>query len=83
LQRHDYAPDVLGGTPAAHYSYDEVVVGGLMFPTVRRVVAMAPGDGESLVPMLHGPVPILIHLVFLKIELKVVMVRLKVMKLGR
>jgi len=70
LQRHDYAPDVLGGSPAAHYSYDEVVVGGLTFPTFRRVVALAPGDGGSLVPMLHGPVPTLIHLVFLKIELK-------------
>ena len=70
LQRHNYAPDVLGGSPAAHYSYDEVVVGGLRFPTVRRVVAMVPGDGGGLVPMLHGPVPTLIHLVFLKIELK-------------
>ena len=46
-----------------------VVVGGLTFPTLRRVVAAVPGDRSSWVPMTHGPIPTLIHLVFLQIEL--------------
>jgi hypothetical protein len=71
LQRHDYAPDVIASSPAAHYSYDPVVVGGMTFPTLRRVVAAGPGpDGGSWTPMIHGPIPTLIHLVFLRIELK-------------
>jgi hypothetical protein len=70
LQRHDYAPDVIGSSPAAHYSYDPVVVGGMTFPTLRRVVAVGPGEGENLIPMMHGPIPTLIHLVFFRIALK-------------
>jgi hypothetical protein len=66
LRRHDYAPDVLGGAAAAHYCFDEVVVGGMTFAGMRRVVAV--GEGE--VPMLYGPVPTLINLLFTKIELK-------------
>jgi hypothetical protein len=64
LQRHDYAPDVLEGNPATHFVWDPVEVGGLKFPTLRRVVA----KGEAG-PMMFGPIPTLIHLVFLRIEL--------------
>ncbi|KAI5465217.1 hypothetical protein BGZ63DRAFT_173416 [Mariannaea sp. PMI_226] len=66
LQRHDYAPWVLAGSPAAHYVYDEVVVGGLTFPTLRRVIAINPADGT---PLYHGPIPTLVHLIIRSIML--------------
>lgn len=69
LMRHDYAPDVIGGIPAAHYAYDEVEVGGMKFPGIRRVVAVQ-GKEEGGLPMLHGPFPTLIHLLFTSIELR-------------
>src|ERR1700730_12080825 len=37
LQRVDYETDVLGGI-AAHYCYDHLSFGGIVFPTLRRVV---------------------------------------------
>lgn len=37
LQRIDYQTDVAGGV-AAHYTYDHVWFGGILFPTLRRVV---------------------------------------------
>lgn len=70
LQRHDYAPDVIASNPATHYSYDPVIVDGMTFLTLRRVVAAAQGEGGNFVPMIHGPIPTLIHLVFLRIQLK-------------
>jgi hypothetical protein len=70
LQRHDYAPDVIASSLATHYSYDPVVVDGMTFPTLRRVVAAVEGEGGSWVPMVHGPIPTLINLVFLRIQLK-------------
>jgi hypothetical protein len=71
LRRHDYAPDVLAASPAAHYVYDYVEVGGLKFPTVRRVVAIGPvGRDGGLAPMVYGPVPTLINLVILEIVLQ-------------
>ncbi|UKZ74793.1 hypothetical protein TrVFT333_002463 [Trichoderma virens FT-333] len=69
LQRHDYAPDVVASSPAVHYSYDPVALNGITFPTLRRVVAGTEGEDGIYVPMTHGPIPTLIHLVFLKIEL--------------
>jgi hypothetical protein len=48
LKRWDYETDVLGGV-AAHYCYDPVTVGGIVFPTLRRVVRRTP-DG----PLLSG-----------------------------
>jgi hypothetical protein len=42
LQRLDYVTDVAGGV-AAHYTSDHVWFGGLLFPTLRRVV-MRVGD---------------------------------------
>lgn len=38
LRRHDYAVDVLGRQPTAHYSADYRNFGGLTFPTRRWVV---------------------------------------------
>jgi hypothetical protein len=37
LQRVDYVTDVLAGI-AAHYCYDHISFGGIVFPTLRRVV---------------------------------------------
>ena len=48
LRRLDYVTDVLGGV-AAHYCYDHVTIGGLVFPTLRRVVRRTP-EG----PLLSG-----------------------------
>ena len=45
LQRVDYVTDVAGGV-AAHYCYDHAWFGGLLFPTLRRVVRRTP-DGAS------------------------------------
>jgi hypothetical protein len=42
LQRLDYVTDIAGGV-AAHYTSDHVWFGGLLFPTLRRVVLRA-GD---------------------------------------
>ncbi|RFU76599.1 hypothetical protein TARUN_5625 [Trichoderma arundinaceum] len=72
LQRHDYGPDVLNfdtlsGSPAAHYNYDEVTVGGIKIPTLRRVVGINPADG---LPLYHGPIPTLIHLELQNIQVK-------------
>lgn len=67
LQRHDYAPDTLANTPAAQYVYDEVVVGGIKFPTRRRIIAINPANG---VPLYHGPIPTLISIFVSSIELQ-------------
>jgi hypothetical protein len=48
LKRLDYVTDVLGGV-AAHYCYDPVMVDGIVFPTLRRVVRRT-SDG----PLLSG-----------------------------
>ncbi|TXS49045.1 hypothetical protein EAO75_14925 [Streptomyces sp. uw30] len=47
LRRHDYAPDVLGGTPAAHFTEKHLTTSGLVFPTHRYVVP-AQEDGRAL-----------------------------------
>lgn len=71
LRRHDYAPDVLAGSLAAHYVFDPITVGGMTFPSLRHIVAVGPvSENGSLAPMLHGPIPTLIHLVILKISLQ-------------
>lgn len=41
LQRVDYKTDVAGGV-AAHYCYDHSWFGGILFPTLRRVVRRTP-----------------------------------------
>jgi hypothetical protein len=44
LRRHDYDPEVLGGTPSAHYLHDYRPFGGIQVPTRRRVFRRGP-DG--------------------------------------
>ncbi|MYU11154.1 hypothetical protein GTZ78_10735 [Streptomyces sp. SID8361] len=51
LRRHDYASDVLGGFPTAHYVGDHRTFDGFVFPTRRWVVPRLP-DGFTL----EGPV---------------------------
>lgn len=71
LRRHDYAPDVLAGAEAAHFSFDPISVGGMTFPSLRHIVAIGPvGVDGSAAPMMFGPIPTLIHLVILRIVLK-------------
>lgn len=53
LRRHDYAAEVLGAPPAAHYSDAHTTVSGLVFPT-RRYVVPVQEDGRSL------PEPVLV-----------------------
>jgi hypothetical protein len=47
LRRHDYAAEVLGGTPAAHFCDKHVKASGLVFPTHRYVVRVQD-DGRAL-----------------------------------
>lgn len=49
LKRWDYETDVLGGV-AAHYCYDPKPFGGIILPTLRRVVTRTP-EG----PHMTGP----------------------------
>ncbi|MFE9728601.1 hypothetical protein ACFYQ5_34755 [Streptomyces sp. NPDC005794] len=53
LRRHDYAAEVLGAPPAAHYSDAHTAVSGLVFPT-RRYVVPVPESGRPL------PEPVLV-----------------------
>jgi hypothetical protein len=53
LRRHDYNPEVLGGAPAANYTDGHKTIGGIIFPTRRRVVPCEP-DGTTL------PEPVLV-----------------------
>ncbi|MGW6100679.1 hypothetical protein ACWFRK_41625 [Streptomyces sp. NPDC055157] len=52
LRRHDYAPDVLGGTPAAHFSAHHVRASGLVFPTHRFVVPVQEDGRAASEPVL-------------------------------
>ena len=56
LQRLDYVTDVLGGV-ASHYCYDHQEFGGLVIPTLRRVVRRTPTG-----PALTGPTSVLLQL---------------------
>ena len=56
LQRVDYKTDVLGGI-AAHYCYDYISFGGIVFPTLRRVVTR--NESQSL---LSNPTAVLLLL---------------------
>ncbi|MER7794825.1 hypothetical protein [Streptomyces sp. NPDC097640] len=52
LRRHDYAPDVLGGTPAAHFTEHHVPASGLVFPTHRYVVPVQKDGHAASEPVL-------------------------------
>jgi len=49
LQRIDYVTDVAGGV-AAHYCYDHAWFGGILFPTLRRVVRRTEEGARSARP---------------------------------
>jgi hypothetical protein len=44
LRRHDYSVEIMGGTASAHYATDPKVIGGLVFPTKRRVYSKGPDN---------------------------------------
>jgi hypothetical protein len=48
LRRHDYAVDVMGGTPGSNYAADYCNVGGIVVPTKRRVYA--PDANKRKIP---------------------------------
>jgi hypothetical protein len=52
----DYVTDVLGGI-AAHYCYDHIFFGGILFPALRRVVTR--NESQSL---LSNPTAVLLLL---------------------
>lgn len=49
IARQDYAPEVLGSRPAAHYLYDYAEHDGIMFPGARKVVPR-PDDNRPQIP---------------------------------
>jgi hypothetical protein len=51
LQRIDYVTDIAGGV-AAHYCFDHKTFGGIVFPTLRRVVPRAPSGPRLTSPSL-------------------------------
>ena len=51
LRRHDYAVEIAGDSPGAHYLGDYVTVDGVRFPTRRRVYAVGP-DGKPMPDLL-------------------------------
>jgi hypothetical protein len=53
LRRHDYTAEVVGRwAHAAHMCADHVEVGGMLFPTTRRVVPRGPGNRPLPFPTL-------------------------------
>lgn len=53
LRRHDYVAEVVGGwARAAHLCAEHVEVGGLVFPTRRRVLPVGPGNRPLASPTL-------------------------------
>jgi hypothetical protein len=49
IARQDYAPEVLGSNPAAHYLFDYAEYDGIMFPGARKVVPR-PADNRPEIP---------------------------------
>jgi len=63
IRRHDYVVDILGGSSAAHYSYDYIDVAGIKIATKRLVYALQ----EDNTPLL--PEPLLVSIDLSEIEL--------------
>jgi hypothetical protein len=61
IARHDYAPEILGGTPATHFLSGYREFDGILFPTHRKVVAR--GTDNRADPQLD-PEPVLIGMEF-------------------
>jgi hypothetical protein len=58
LRRMDYSPDVTGSPPIAHYTYDEKIFDGFVFPTRRLVHRHAP---DGIADQSFAPITINIH----------------------
>jgi hypothetical protein len=52
LRRHDYAVDVSGGSPAAHYVSQHEEVSGIVVPTQRRVFLRRPDGTPTPDPLI-------------------------------
>lgn len=61
IARHDYAPEILGGTPAAHYLSGYGEFDGIMFPIHRKVLPRGTDNRPD--PRLDGE-PVLIGMEF-------------------
>jgi hypothetical protein len=48
LRRHDYSVEIMGGTSSANLATEPKVIGGLVFPTRRRVYAKGPDNRPLL-----------------------------------
>lgn len=56
LRRLDYGPDVVGGTPVAHYCFDHKTISGIVVPTKRRAMLRGPDNQPQ-----PGPVAVSIE----------------------
>ena len=65
LRRLDYAAEVVGGAPAAHYVFDEKRVDGFSFPTLRRAVRKHKGKA---LPSLRSLVLLNFHRIVVRKE---------------
>jgi hypothetical protein len=61
IARHDYAPEILGGTPAAHYLSGYEEFDGILFPTHRKVL---PRGTDNRADSHLDPEPVLIGMEF-------------------
>lgn len=64
LQRMDYTTDVAGGV-VAHYCFDHKEIGGIVFPTFRRVIRR---DQETDMPLISGPSSFLLDYIEINIR---------------
>jgi hypothetical protein len=63
LHRLDYNVDIVGGAPGAHYCFDHTSFGGIVVPTLRRVV-----NRSARGPDLSGPTGVLVRISHVVIE---------------
>ena len=67
LRRHDYVADVVGRwAHAAHFCEEHRESNGLLFPTRRRVLPIAPGGR-----VLPGPVLVALDLAAIEVETRI------------
>jgi hypothetical protein len=57
LHRLDYDVDIAGGAPGAHYCFDHTSFGGIVVPTLRRVVTRSSKGAD-----LSGPTGVLVRI---------------------
>jgi hypothetical protein len=57
LHRLDYDVDIAGGAPGAHYCFDHTSFGGIIVPTLRRVVTRSSKGAD-----LSGPTGVLVRI---------------------